>query len=153
MLLKDLKSIINEADAPAEAPKAPEGETPATPDKSTIQKTVRAKRDVEAVKQASDGIGEEEFKVAGEVAEFLEKTLPSVYKVGNISADKGMVVINNASQYLKGEQSDEFTNVIQQYVATALGAKGMKSFNITGPFPANKDVNLVFQSVEREKGK
>ena len=139
MLFKDLKKIIIE-----------QNEINVNNDdkQKSIKKEIpkRAKRDVEAVKVASDGIGNESYDIAAKVAEFLGTVLPSTYpEIREVEAEKAIVIIKNAAKIMKSEKAKEFNNVIQQYVAATLGTKGMREFKISGPFPANRDVNIVFQ--------
>ena len=106
----------------------------------------KARRDIELAKTTSDGIGNETYDIAIQVAKFLGTILPTIYpEIRKVEAEKSVVVIKNAAKLLKGNKSKEFINVIQMYVTAILGTRGMKKFNITGPFPANRDVNLVFQ--------
>lgn len=153
MFLKDLIKIISEADeAVTPTPDAP---TEKTIDTSTVEqpkeKLKKSLRDVKSIKDASDGIGNETFDVAVKLTNYLKGVLRYTYAdIDTIKAEKGLVIIKGGAVYMTPEKSDEFSNVIQQYVTAFLDTDGLKKFSIAGPFKANNDVNLVFQKSEPE---
>lgn len=144
MLFKDLKEIIKEADEATEETPI-DGETPAQSEKEKPTKPEAAKK---AVKDATDGVGNEVYDVAAELAEFLGKALPSTYPdLREVEAEKGMVIIKGGAKYLH-KKGEEFTNVVQEYVIASLGTEEMKKIKLNGPFIANNDANISIKTAE-----
>lgn len=147
MLFKDLKSIMTEADETTETQPA---ETPATPDQETqVQPTKEtpkiAKRDKEAVKTASDGVGQEVFDMAAKISEFLQTNLrPSYPSISDIKADKGLITIVGGA---KAQSANGFDDGLKMYLAAAMGDE-MKNFEDPLISTMGNDIKILIRNKE-----
>lgn len=87
MLLRDLKRIIHEA----EEPNAAATETSQTP---TIEKTLnKPQKTVDEIKQASDGIGKESYKMSKELETKLNVSLRDLLNIKTVKASNNSIKI------------------------------------------------------------
>ena len=136
MLFKDLKEIVE-----AEEPKLDaDGNPIEAPEKEAPVKTTKQK---EISKETADGVGNEPHDIALKVSEFLDSVLSQSYKVGDVEAEKSMVIIHGAGKFMD-TNTEEFVNAVQQYITASIGVEGLDNFDIAGPFKAGNNVNIVF---------
>lgn len=125
MLLKDLKEIIKEAYETEETPN-PNGKQ--APDEK--DKTVRAEKDVEAVKKSSDGVGEEAYNISTQLARDLNASLTSKFNVKEVKTDNNAIDITFDSTEVKMKHNGMTVDGkiaiahIQSLVMAALGEDG-----------------------------
>jgi hypothetical protein len=87
MLLRDLKRIIHEA----EEPNAAATETSQTP---TIEKTLnKPQKTADEIKQASDGIGKESYKMSKELETKLSVSLKDLLNIKTVKASNNSIKI------------------------------------------------------------
>lgn len=135
MLFKDLKSIIKEADEAA-AP-APAPETPATADAQPLDTKLKANKPQKAtqnVKQASDGIGKESYKISTKLETKLKMTLTSMLNIQSIKVSNNSVKIvfdfsKGKDKFIMKETGSEISQedaiaFIQMEIMAGLGSKG-----------------------------
>ena len=130
MLFKNLKTIIEVNVGGNDTEKLKDNAVP-----------VKTKKQRKLDKATTDGIANEEQNIAIKVAEFLEPILSQSYGVKDIKAEKAMVIIKGVKD--KASNTD-FINSVQQATIAAIGMKGNKKFNISGPFLFGDGVAMTF---------
>jgi hypothetical protein len=157
MLFKDLKEIMTEADEVAqEETPAPEGENPEPVEKETPKK---AKRDVEAVKNASDGIGHEAYKLSTTLETKLETSLTNLYNIKDVKVNNNTVYINfDKPNVYKMKQNgfdvteEDMVAQIQSVILAILGVSG-DDFDLDSKILPGVITISVYSKLEKEANK
>ena len=149
MLLKDLKEIIQEADEPAEGPA--DGETPV--ENETQPK--RAKRDIQAVKDSSDGVGKEAYKISTKLETKLQSSITNTFNVSDVKTSNNVVYIYFKGSDIKMKHNgmtvsgDVAVDNIQSIIMAILGADG-NNFNLTSKMLPGLLTITIVSNIEKD---
>jgi hypothetical protein len=144
MLFKDLKSIINEADE----------EVTAVEDETSVEDVPnKPQQAIDDVKDASDGVGAEAYKISNKIARTLDTDLTEYYNIEKIQASNNRITITADISKMKNGQvtskltgdaisSETLLNTIQQIIIADLG-KDVDLFKLDGPKEAAPGVLLI----------